>query len=58
MMEPVYMHYSIRIILTIVVIIALFYILFKFKVHRNDTNVSLEVMKERYERAKDQQGKK
>lgn len=60
--------FSIRLILTIIVIIVLAYILFKFRVNRNSTRGSLNILKERlekgeiteedYRRAKKQQGKK
>lgn len=61
-------NYSIRLILTIVVIIVLAYILFKFRANKNSTRSSLHIMKERlekgeiteedYRRAKERQGKK
>lgn len=66
--EAVFMNYSIRLLLSIIVIILLIYIVYKFRANRGTTRSSLDIMKERfergeiskeaYERAKKQQGKK
>lgn len=67
-MADIFLSYSIRLILTIVVIIILAFILFRFRAKKNATRSSLDVMKERlekgeiteedYRRAKEKQGKK
>lgn len=61
-------YFSFRLILTVIVIIALAYILIRFRVNKQTTRGSLEIMKERLEKgeiteeayrlAKKRQGKK
>lgn len=66
-MEEVFMSSSVRLFLTIVVIVILIYTLIKFRAYQNNSSSSLDMMKQRfergeiskeaYERAKKQQGK-
>ncbi|MEI3613209.1 SHOCT domain-containing protein [Pseudogracilibacillus sp. SO30301A] len=61
-------YFTIRLIITIIVMIALAYILIRFRTNRNSTRSSLDMMKlrmergeiteEDYKRAKERQGKK
>lgn len=61
-------NFTIRFIITIIVIIVLAFILIRFRANRNSTKSSLDIMKARmergeiteedYKRAKERQGKK
>lgn len=61
-------NFTIRFIITIIVIIVLTFILIRFRANRNSTKSSLDIMKARmergeiteedYKRAKERQGKK